>query len=162
MKPNESSILEFVQEALKDPIPPPPKTPKRTTLASQSPPRRLRPRKHGNIWHCMTKAQRRAYAKHLASKRSPENMARGHKVPHGGWTVQSAEAARARARIEAQRLVNVLCAEGTLDLQDTESVEATLEALTFIRSPGGKTRREKAARKLLRQYHPEVAGSFVL
>lgn len=151
-KPKPATVADFVEQALAEPITPPPPAPK--------PPRNLR-RKAG-IWEDMTSEQRSAHARKLAAMRKPENMRRTCQrtgTPKtGGWTHESAAVAKAAARMEAEQLVAKLQADGTIAPDDLAGAKATVEALTAVRSPGSKTERVKWARRLLRHYTPDMAG----
>ncbi|NYH94617.1 hypothetical protein FHS75_000936 [Novosphingobium marinum] len=117
------------------------------------------PNRKAGIWDTLkTPEERSAYAKELASRRNPKNMARTCQrpgTPKGGWDHQSAAVAKTTARIEAETLVSKLQAEGTIAAEDTEGAKATAEALAIVRGPGGITQRRKWAKRLLRHYHPE-------
>lgn len=116
--------------------------------------------KRGNgVWaRFKTPEERQAYARHLASLRKPENMARTKRrtgTPHG-WTGAEARAARALAELEADQLVARLKMKGVIAKGDVEAAQATKEALVIVRSPGGSKCRRKMAERLLRHYHPEL------
>lgn len=152
-RPKVSTVAEFVQVALNDPPTPPPRPPKPPRTEGRS----------AGVWDGMTPEERSTYAKQLAAKRKPENMARrlsGHNTPNG-WTLPAANVARAAARLEALELVAKLKASGQIAADDTEGEQATLEALTIVRSPGGNTKRRQMAMRLLRHYHSELSASLI-
>lgn len=139
------TVAEFVDLALSNPPtpPPPPKPPKSDRKRS------------AGAWDGMTKKERSAYAKALAAKRNPKNMARPHKAPRGprGWNADDARKAKANALIQAQSMVAKLIDEGAIARDDLEGQKATVNALARLNTPGGP-RREKtrAARRLIAHY----------
>jgi hypothetical protein len=148
-KPNPQTLPEFVTQALSEHLtpPPPPAPPPKT------------PGKAG-IWSSMTPEERSVHAKHLASLRKPENMKRDTRrtgTPNG-WNHQSAAVARTAARIQATEMVDKMKSQGLIDPQDAEGIEATIDALTVLASPGSNAKRVKAAKRLLRFYAPEHAS----
>lgn len=146
-----ATIAAFVADALTSPLPPPPPEAK--------PPRT--PGRKAGIWDTMNTQERSAYAKSLAAKRDPKNMARpqhSKRGPRNGWTAAAADVARAAARLKAEKLVAALQAAGTIAQDDAEGAAATVEALTIVASPGNKAIRVRYARKLLRHYAPEDAA----
>lgn len=148
--PRPQNVAEFVQLAFTHPLEPPPPAPK---------PKRIR---GGNgIWASFkSPGERQAYARYLASKRDPKNMARTKRrtgTPNG-WTAEAAKAAKAKAELEAARLVEKLRAEGTIAKRDSETAAATKAALALIRSPGAPKQRRLMAERLLAHYHPERAS----
>jgi hypothetical protein len=56
-------------------------------------------------------------------------------------------------------MVERMKAQALIDPSDTLGINATIEALVAVRSPGSRNRRLKAARKLLRFYLPGECGS---
>ncbi|WP_150291151.1 hypothetical protein [Sphingobium estronivorans] len=107
-----------------------------------------------------TAEERSEYARWLASRRKPENMARRGRR-HGtavGWTWRSAKVARAAATIEAEQLIKKLIVQGAIAKDDTQGIAATKEALIMVRCPGETRARRRAAKKLLAFYEPELAG----
>lgn len=146
-KSKPTTIAEFVNEALTSPLKPPAPLPKRPRTPGRS----------AGVWDGMTPEERSAHGKWLASRRSPQNMARhhsAHSTPHG-WSNGAANVAKASARLEAQALVEKLKAQGTVAPEDEA---ATVEAMAIVKSPGARQPKVKAARQLLRFYHPECAG----
>jgi hypothetical protein len=152
--PKPSSIAEFVTTALTNPLTPPPypvtpRTRKRACVRS-------------GIWETLkTPEERSQYAKWMASRRKPENMARpnkgGARRTPNGWTHDAAQAAIARAELEASRLLKKLLANGTIAKGDKETAEATKAALVLLRSPGGKqSEKDSVATRLLSVFHPET------
>lgn len=144
-----STVAEFVQESLASPIKPPP----------PPPPKPRDPKRKAGIWEKMTPEERSEHAKALAAKRSPANMARKGRTPGtpNGWDHTSVAVAKVQARMEATELVSKLIAEGKIHKQDKAGAEATIEALTIVRSPGGNSNKLRWAKRLLRFYHPELA-----
>lgn len=151
-----STVAEFVHQALANPPLPPPKPPR--------PPRA--PGRYAGIWDTFETAEERsAYARQLAAKRNPKNMARPHSIGNKGtakrWTKAASDIARAAARLEATELVARLKTRGLIAKDDLEGQAATIEALTILRSPGGIQRKRKYANELLRHYHSELAQALV-
>ncbi|QDK34765.1 hypothetical protein DM450_0110 [Sphingomonas sp. IC081] len=146
------TVASFIEKALAAPMAPPP--------PPAAKPRS--PNRKAGIWDKLkTPEERSAYAKELASRRDPKNMARKGRF-HGtpvGWDHRSAAVAKTAARLEADALVSTLQARGVIAPDDTEGAEATIEALTIVRSPGGMSKRKKWAKRLLTHYHPELAGN---
>lgn len=150
------TVADFVHRALAEPLVPPPKQPKAPRTPGRS----------AGIWDTFnTPEERSAYARSLAAKRRPENMARPHsigrKATPARWTKAASDTARAAARLEALALVARLKSQGLISKDDQEGEAATIEALTVLRSPGGNQRKQAVARRLLRHYHPELAASLV-
>lgn len=145
------TVAEFVTLAITQPLAPPPQVPK-----SPKPPGSGR-----GIWKHMTPEERSAYAKKLATYRHPRNMVRTgpRKIPKG-WTAGTTEAAKARALLEAEKLVTKLIKRGEIDSRDKAGIAATIDALVAVRSPGGRTAKARKARQLLRHYHPELAATL--
>jgi RNase H-fold protein (predicted Holliday junction resolvase) len=139
-----TTVATFIERSLQDKfdITLPPKPPK--------PERR-------NSWSHMTREERSAYAKYLASLRSPENMRRKGRVKGTvvGLKKELADHARAVARVNAESLVTKMRRKG---LVKPEDVERTIEALTCIASPGERLKRLRAARKLLKEFAPRTEG----
>lgn len=129
------------------------------------PPKPRSPNRSAGIWDKLkTPEERSAYAKELAARRKPENMARKGSIPGtpNGWDHRSASVAKTAARMEAEALVSKLKAKGVIAPEDEEGAKATAEALTIVRAPGGIAERKKWAKRLLRHYHPDIAGSVAL
>lgn len=149
-KPKPESLPEFISAALADPLnPPPPPPPKPRT-----------PGRPAGIWEGKTAEERTAHAKYLASLRQGKNMARTKRrtgTPDG-WNHEAVAVARAAARLKAAELVEKMKAQGLIDPSDTDGIEATIEALTVVWSPGGRTRRVQQAKRLLRFYCPDQAS----
>lgn len=149
-QPRPKTVAEFVHLALAAPLAPPP--------PQEKPPRK---RSGNGVWgKFKTPEERQAYARHLASLRKPENMARTNRrtgTPNG-WKGEQARAVRALAELEADRLVAHLRATGAIAKDDAEAAKATKDALVLVRSPGGSKRRRKMAERLLAHYHPELAA----
>lgn len=114
------------------------------------------------IWESFkTPEERSAYAKSIAAKRKPETLG-GYGPTPGlarGWTREAARAAASIARIEADEMVERLKAKGLIDPDDAKGAKATADALAIVRSPGETRIRQRAAKRLLLHYHPDVAAS---
>ena len=67
-----------------------------------------------------------------------------------GWDASAAAVAKATALMEATQLVAKLQAKGIISPDDHEGAAATIEALTLVASPGGRTKKIQAAKQLLR------------
>lgn len=50
--------------------------------------------------------------------------------------------------------------QGLIAKGDKQSEWETFKALTKVRGPGGVAERRKVAARLLRHYHPEMAGAL--
>lgn len=119
------------------------------------------PNRKAGIWDSLTTPEARsAYAKALAAKRQPQNMARTcqRSGTPKGWDHRSAAVAKTAARIEAEALVSKLQRQGVIAPEDAEGAKATAEALTIVRAPGGISERRKWAKRLLTHYHPDTVG----
>lgn len=149
VKPKADTIAESVLQALSDPPKPPP----------PAPPKPKNPKRKAGIWENLTPEERSAHGKKLAAMRSSKNMARTCQrtgtPKSGGWTHESASVAKAAARIESETLVRKLVADGKVQEADAE---ATIEALTIVRSPGARTERVKWAKRLLRHFAPDMTS----
>lgn len=148
-KPKPATVADFVSQALSQPLlPPPPAAPK--------------PRSGGaGIWDTMNPAERTAYAKAMAARRDPKNMSRTKRrtgTP-SGWNHRAVSVARATALLEATELAMKLKTQGVIPPNDPEGEAATIAALAVLRSPGSQVRKVAQARKLLRFYHPDMAGA---
>ncbi len=146
------TIAEWVERSLSDP-----------RVCPLPPPKGKRKRPAG-VWDQLkTPEERSEYAKWLASLRKPENMARPGSKPGApnGWHHRAASVAKAEARLAAEQLVSRLKANGTISPDDKEGADATIEALTLVRAPGGcREKRLRTAKALLRHYHPDKTGSI--
>lgn len=130
-----------------------------------APPKPRSPNRKAGIWDTLkTPEERSSYAKELASRRNPANMARKGRFPGTpvGWDHRSAAVAKTAARMEADALVSKLQAQGVISAEDAEGAKATAEALTIVRAPGGMGEKKKWAKRLLDHYHPEIAGGVAL
>lgn len=107
----------------------------------------------------MTPEERSEHAKRLAALRDPRNMRRAsRKGVARGWSSEAFAVAKATARIEAAELVSRLKLAGLIAPDDKAGEQATLEALTFVKTPGSRVERQKVAKRLLRFYaSPELA-----
>ncbi|WP_298189564.1 hypothetical protein [Novosphingobium sp.] len=107
----------------------------------------------------MSPAERTAHAKKLAALRDPANMVRpSRKGVARGWSAEAFAVAKAQAQMEAAELVSRLKQAGLIAPDDHAGAQATLEALTFVKTPGSRIERVKVARRLLRFYaSPELA-----
>jgi hypothetical protein len=108
----------------------------------------------------MTPEQRSAHGKYLASLRKGANMARTkrRKGTPNGWNHEAVSVARTAARLKATELVERMKADGLIDPSDTDGIEATVDALTTVWSPGSRVRRVQQAKRLLRFYLPDQAS----
>lgn len=106
----------------------------------------------------MSPEERTDHAKRLAALRDPRNMSRpSRKGIARGWSTEAFAVAQANARMEAAELVTRLKLSGLIAPDDTAGEQATLEALTFVKTPGSRVERQKVARRLLRFYaSPEL------
>jgi hypothetical protein len=145
--PKPGTVAEFVQLSLSQPF---------------QPPSRPKPEfkgKRNGIWsQFKTPEERSAYARTLAAKRNPKNMARTKRrtgTPNG-WSGEAARVAKAQAALEADHLVEKLQSERKIPRGDAEAVEATRQALIIVRSPGAPSRKREMAERLLAHYHPEL------
>lgn len=76
-----------------------------------------------------------------------------------GWSSEAFAVAQSAARMEAAELVSRLRRAGLIAPGDHAGAEATLEALTFVKTPGSRKEREKVAKRLLQHYaSPELAS----
>lgn len=144
------TVADYVNAALANPPVPPPPTPRKPRT----------PGRKAGIWDAMTPEERSAHGKHLASLRNPQNMKRTKRrlgTPDG-WTHEGVSVAIAAARMEAIALTAKLKARGLIAEADKLGERMTIEALTRLRTPGSSVRRIQAAKRLLRHYHPELAG----
>lgn len=149
------TVASFVEKALAEPMAPPP----------PAPPKPRNPNRKAGIWDKLrTPEERSAYAKELAARRKPQNMARKGRFPGTpvGWDHRSAAVAKTAARLEADALVSKLQSQGVIAPDDEDGAKATAEALAIVRSPGGIGDRRKWAKRLLSHYHPEIAQSIAL
>lgn len=147
-KPQPQTVAEFVNHALAEPMQPPPKPLKERKRACVS----------SGIWATLKTPEKRSqYARWLASRRKPENMARTERrtgTPNG-WSHEAAQAAFAQAELEASRLVAKMQAQGIIAKKDKETAEATKAALVMVRAPGGeRKKKERMAERLLETFHP--------
>lgn len=106
----------------------------------------------------MSPEERTDHAKRLAALRDPRNMSRpSRRGIARGWSAEAFAVAQATARMEAAKLVTRLKLAGFIAHDDKEGEQATLEALTFVKTPGSRVERQKVARRLVRFYaSPEL------
>ncbi len=112
------------------------------------------------MWDKLSPEERSAHGKYLASLRQGKNMARTTRrngTPDG-WTHDAVAVARSAAHLKASQLVEKMKADGLIDPSDTDGIEATLDALTVVWSPGSRIRRVRKAKQLLRFYLPDHAS----
>lgn len=150
-RPAPQSVADFVQLAVTDPLKPPP------TPAPQP----GNPQRKAGVWDMLkTPEERIAQAKFLAAMRNPANMKRKGPPPGipNGWTKASAAIAKTTARIKAEKLVTRLKASGQIATDDQQGMEAKIEALAIVQSPGATAVRNKYVKRLLRHYHPDMAA----
>lgn len=153
-KPPAPTVAEFVADALSAPNAPPPPLP---PILPVDPNRR-----RGSIWSGMSPEERTALAKKLASLRDNRNMRRpSRKGVARGWSNEAFAVAQANARMEAAELVTRLKLSGLIAPDDKAGEQATLEALTFVRTPGSRVERQRVARRLLRFYAPPELTELV-
>jgi hypothetical protein len=75
-----------------------------------------------------------------------------------GWNHEAVAVARAAAKLRATELVEKMKAQGLIDPADTDGIEATLDGLVTVWSPGSRVRRVRHAKRLLRFYLPDQAS----
>lgn len=144
------NVIQYVNSALSEPLPPPPRDPASYKGSSRG----------NGVWGMMNAEQRSQYARELVACRTTKGGGRPVGVPHG-WTKEAMGKAKVIVAKEVEDIISRLLFDGKLDESDARDCGKVRQWLTIARMPGQARRRQAAAKRLLKRFGEGVEGLLV-